>query len=61
MVAICIYDNGSSMVIDLSSLLIFYPHGIDEGVEENLDKWNQLTEDEPYINHLDVGSGRETA
>ena len=49
------------MVIDLRSLLIFYPHGIDEGVEKNLDKGNQLTEDEPDINHLDVGSGRETA
>ena len=33
----------------------FYPHDIDEGVEEDLQEGDALREDEPVVDHLDVG------
>ena len=45
------------VVVDLPVVLL--PHAVHEGVEQHLGEGNQLGEDQPDVDHLDVGSRRQ--
>ena len=45
------------MIVDQP--LVSVPHGLDEGVKEDLHEGDELGEDQPDVDHLDVGRGRE--
>ena len=49
--------NSLAMMVDLSLSLL--SHAVHEGVEKNLCEGNQLGENEPDVNHLDISSWRK--
>ena len=62
--------NGSAVVVDLSIFVIpgnifnqtwilFMPEGVHVGVDQDLDEGQQEVEDQPDVDHLDVGRFRQ--
>ena len=52
-------DNIDSLAMMVDLPLSLLPHAVHEGVEKNLCERNQLGEDQPDVNHLDISSGRK--